>query len=573
MERRREMVIAMVILFTASALLSSTADHASGDGMAIYRETYSNADPERNPYKATFEARQLASVTLLNDSYQRIDLFLSIYSLRPGNNLTVMVPIRERPVDVTSNASTDASFLERIGYDDVVKESKKQDLSYSSDRLSRRMANGFGLTAASTVGTALSAGGLHLARTYKAVHHSHAGYWGDAHAMGEGDGDNYKKEVSEIERYEFEGTSVRVLSVSANATIEDFVAAVPDMDLPHMTREVVEEYKGHYALVIDSVTSPPIDNEEYGMLMEIIPGTMYRIIKDVNTRPTLSQNGIDKWVYEYTSRGLEELARSGLDIVNTSKKYGFSLPHDWEYQMQSFKDVYHPYNQYYYHYEWMPFNLSRILKDLLNSIYGYTEFSGNILSITSKLNDGRMFFPLGTSKGWENPVGRTVVAFKVDDGKRLKLDPDPMYEAFIGGDRIYITEIGNGNPGYDITAEVEEANFLDRPSSVLSTVLYKYVDWIAFILIIIANIVIFLFLLNLFSRVTGDRGLNVFTWRNLLIGASNLVLSAPLTYMIFVRDPISGYINSKNGRYWKTYALTGAVFFLLQIAILVLAVV
>ena len=73
---------------------------AAGDGAPLY-PTYQKAEEEVDLYGSTYESRQLASVEVLNSTHQRIDLFLSIFSLDPGNNLTVIVPFRELPLDVS----------------------------------------------------------------------------------------------------------------------------------------------------------------------------------------------------------------------------------------------------------------------------------------------------------------------------------------------------------------------------------------------------------------------------------------------------------------------------------------
>ncbi|NIP33542.1 MAG: hypothetical protein GWN18_01285, partial [Thermoplasmata archaeon] len=61
-----------------------------------------------------FESHQLAQVEKVSDTHQKIHLFLSVYSLEPGDNLSVIVPLRTLPEDITGRPMQETHFREEF---------------------------------------------------------------------------------------------------------------------------------------------------------------------------------------------------------------------------------------------------------------------------------------------------------------------------------------------------------------------------------------------------------------------------------------------------------------------------
>ncbi|NIP36473.1 MAG: hypothetical protein GWN18_16080, partial [Thermoplasmata archaeon] len=70
-----------------------------------------------------------------NSTHERICLFLSVYSLDPGKNLTIMVPLRTLPVDVTGEPMKESEFREDYLLDRIETEVIEQDPDEASSKL------------------------------------------------------------------------------------------------------------------------------------------------------------------------------------------------------------------------------------------------------------------------------------------------------------------------------------------------------------------------------------------------------------------------------------------------------
>ena len=99
----------MVLLMVFSTL--SILPMAAGDGIPGYR--FGDITDPDNPeeFESIFESRQLARVDLLEDDLERISLFLSVYSLDPGKDLTIMVPLRTLPSEVVGEPMKELSLI------------------------------------------------------------------------------------------------------------------------------------------------------------------------------------------------------------------------------------------------------------------------------------------------------------------------------------------------------------------------------------------------------------------------------------------------------------------------------
>ncbi|MCK5253514.1 MAG: hypothetical protein KAQ96_11205 [Thermoplasmata archaeon] len=114
-------------MLSISLLFIALVPPVAGDGMPAYR--IEDVDDPDHPdlFISTFESRQLARIDLLNDTHERIRLFLSVYSLDPGKNLTIMVPFRTLPADVKGEPMKESEYREEYLFKKVETEIIEQD--------------------------------------------------------------------------------------------------------------------------------------------------------------------------------------------------------------------------------------------------------------------------------------------------------------------------------------------------------------------------------------------------------------------------------------------------------------
>lgn len=530
--------------------------------MPVYRYVPDGADAGEL-YGTTFESRQLASVELLNSTHQRIDLFLSIFTLRPGENLTVLIPFREVPVEVDVKESTDREFLNDIGYDDIVQAHKEQHYSTSGKRFGRRTGTAVTNAAMSTAFTPLGLGARYYMEKFKLSEGKGRGMKSDNSEGSLGGGDDYEAEVKEIAHYDFEGVSISVYSVSADATLDDFLDVVDLGTLPDITREVVEEYREQYVAVIESVPSPPIDPADYTWLLEYAPNTTADIIEKMRTDVKVEYDDVWNMAPDFAYDAFREFIDGGGNATEWFVDEWDVDSEDVDERVQHWYEHKYEWTEYYYYDYYFdredrtPFDLRNIMEDLFYAVYGFTDFKGNVLSVTTSLNDGMMYFPLGTSKGWENPIQDTRVICVADDDVSLEVTPGPKYNAFVDGKHYYILEFMDDNPDKDTTAKISETSGTARFAASTWSVLYDNTPWLAVVLGIAFQLLLWFVLLNISGRF--DKGKDketrkkVFSARHCWMGVLNIVISAPLTFMFMGWK--SGKEKGKNERrfYMRAY--------------------
>jgi len=547
----------IVLILITSMFLLPMVPPVTGDGMPVY--TYVKDDEEaRTLYSSTFESRQLANVELLNSTHQRIDLFLSIFSLEPTQNLTVLVPFREKPLEVSMTNGTDSDFLDENGYDRIKDQWRKQDLKETSKRFGHRMGNSLKDLGTCTTTTPLGLITLHVAESYSYESGGGKGF-GSLSDEASG-GDDVNKEVKEVSHYQFDGATVTIYSVSANATLEDFISVVDLGTLPTITREVVEEYKDQYVAVIDSMPSPPINEVDYKWLNDAMPRTMEALKVLFRSNDRISYTQAYENVIEYCVDGLNEMVedknalynRTGIliDDNNYLEDWGNIdefLYDDWVWRYEGYRD---------------PFDLRNKIESLIFAVYGFTDFEGNTLSVTTELNEGKLYFPLGTSKGWDNSIADTIIIMKVGEERSLDLSIDTKYSAFVGDDHCYIVEYFHANPGEDLEADIEDVRFSEKVSSSTSKFIHYNTSWFPIFGAILLEVLLWFFLLWAFSRASREnKNMKVATGRHLLMGTLGVMISAPVTYIIFVRDPFSGRIVIEDKDKQRIYNLSFIAFF------------
>ena len=97
-------------------------------------------------------------------------------------------------------------------------------------------------------------------------------------------------------------------------------------------------------------------------------------------------------------------------------------------------------------------DLREYMEGLVDAVFGSTDFAGEVLTVELPLDNGKVFFPLGTSAGWPNAVGDIDVLFAVPEGKDLDL-PGTM-DAFIAGRHCYLFQMQQAKPDFDLESEV-----------------------------------------------------------------------------------------------------------------------
>lgn len=512
------------IFFILSLILFTYLPPVLGDGMPVY--TYvKDHDEAEELYGTTFESRQLANVQYLNSTHQRIDLFLSIFSLDPRENLTVLVPFRELPEEVKMERENDSDFLENHDYDRIIEQSRKQDLARTSGRFAERTGNSLMDLGTSAVTTPLGALSLYVARTYHLDSGNGRGY-GEMDAAGGGESAS-KDEVEEVSHYEFDGASVSVYSLSANATLEDFLSVVDLGTIPTVTRDVVEEYREQYVAVIETIPSPPIPSEDFDWMTEMMPETMERLKISFTNIKTVSYERAREEILWNSYQGYREIVDSGQDIPELS---GLDVE-DW-------------YDHYYmWEYEsWhTPLGILEKMESLIYSVYGFTDFAGHTLSITTRLDDGKLYFPLGTSKGWDNPIQKTIIIASVPKDSSLDSNIDPDHKAFMGTSHYYIFEFFDDNPSEDLEASINDAAISERASSSFSKLIHINTYWAPLLFALLFEIFLWFLLMWVVKVSTGGgAGIRILSGRNLMISISNLIVSAPITYIFSVEEPFTG---------------------------------
>jgi hypothetical protein len=375
------------------------------DGIPSY--TLGQVEPDRF-YPSLFESRQLARVEVVNDTHERIDLFLSVYSLEPGDNLTIMVPLRTLPVDVSGLPMKETEFRDRYLIDRAESEVVRQDPAEAWARLRDKTGRALQFAFGSML---LTMPGEYIRENAHLVAD-------DTESMGKaGAGEdvvlNAKPEP--VQHYEFDGFSIDVFGVGAGPALGDYLAQ-KGLAMPEQGE--LERYEAQYIAVVDGETRPPINATEFDLLLRGAPNTTAKLAQQLRDDPVRDASEIDDLRWELAYEAGEEYA------VMAGEDYLRPLRND----------------------------LRDYMGDLVDAVFGSTDFAGEVLTVDLPLDGGKAFFPLGTSAGWPNEVGDIDVLFTVPEGKDLDLQGSR--DAFVAGRHCYLFQMKNANPGFDLESEV-----------------------------------------------------------------------------------------------------------------------
>jgi len=577
---RKTLFIAAALSFVLVPFLGPVL----GDGMAFYPSYVKDKDELEELYGSTYESRQLANVVLLDDDQQRIDLFLSLFSLKPGNNMTLLVPFRELPTDVKVEQMKDRDFLDSIGYSRIKMEADKQDLGKNMGRLSSRTGDWLQRGVVSASFTPIAGIGLYIEDNYELSYSGRGkglGFGDSAGSLDEnGDDTIKKKEVEKIDTYDFDGVSISVYSVSENATMEDFTEGIELEGLPQMTKETLEEYKGHYAVTIDSETVPPIDPDEYAMMNALMPGTMGEWTQRIKAQPkVIDEYIVHDMVQELSYLGFKEIHDTGDDLAQLSELYGKVWRPQWD--AEEWLNDYR-WDRDYHFMELIspgstPFDIMKDLSDITYTVYGFTPFNGTVISVTTSLDVGNIYFPLGTSDSWSNPIAHTVVVVKMDKG--MSFDPNivPDAKAFIDGDRYYLFDFPMDNPEDDLHGSIGSTRTMESFSAAASEAVYGTYSWVSVLIALLLYLLFWFLLLKasylLLGATRDGKRCKALTGRNLLFALLAMLITAPGVHLLFRKDDQGTDKGSEDTKFNRSHAVHSIVMLSLGVLFLLMAVV
>ena len=392
-------------------MLLLAAPPAAADGMPMYAEAeFEGGDPEE-AFKSIFESRQLAEVELLNDSHERINLFLSVYSLDPGTNLSVAVPLRTVPAYISGTPVGERDFRERFFIEEAEDEVVRQDTGDAWGRVADGARDAVTFAFGSLV---CSMPGEYLRENVHAdVEGTPSLWWGGGMLSGGDEG--YDPDL--LQHYEFDGFTVDVRRVGAGPTLDEYLAGGGMRTTSAMP---VGAYGDQYLAVIESRTRPPIEEDEFEAVRAYDPDIVSYIQERASKNPDLDEDGI-----EALKEHIFEDGDMGVYRANHT--------------------------------------VQRAVAKLVEAVYGRVDFAGEALAIDLPLDGGKVFFPLGTSVGWPNEVGDIDVLFRVPEDRDLEVRG--ARDAFFNGSHWYLFEMEGANPDYDLDSPVttaSEGNRKDR---------------------------------------------------------------------------------------------------------------
>jgi hypothetical protein len=128
-------------------------------------------------------------------------------------------------------------------------------------------------------------------------------------------------------------------------------------------------------------------------------------------------------------------------------------------------------------YSHVDHDLRPYVAELVDAVFGRANWTGELLTIDLPLDDGRVFFPLGTSGGWANEIGDIDVLFKVPEDKDL--DVRDSKDAYFDGHHWYLFQMENAAPDFDLESEVMDGDTDRREEADDALWVHDNAPWIA----------------------------------------------------------------------------------------------
>jgi len=488
-ERVRRGLVRPLLALLIALLFAVPAAPVAADGMPSITLGEEEA---AKVFGSLFESRQLARVDLVNSTHERITLFLSVYSLDPGNNLTLMVPLRTLPALVTGRPVKESEFRDEQLLDrteaEVVRQDPDEAWADMRDETSGALQGVFGSMLFTLPGEYIREK-LHLVSDDYLGYKEDAG--GERWAVGFDD--------EPVQHYEFDGFSVDVFGVDAGPRLADYLL---EKGLVLPSQGDLERYNTHYLAVVEGATEPPIDPDDFALLQRWVPNTTADLASELREDPVKTGAEVENYKYDL---GYEQL-RAELEVTYPQSS------EDWYTLMYS---------------------LRSIAEDLIDALFGKTDFAGEALTIELPLDSSKLFFPLGTSVGWPNPVGDIDVLFSVPENRDLEL---PMTsDAYFDGSHWYLFQMSSANPAFDLESPLRAGSESARKEAARASFLTDNAGALAGLLVALIAIAAWFASVLLIKWRWGLKGRTVRDPRLWLMLGAAIVLSVPgavLAYLL-----------------------------------------
>jgi hypothetical protein len=178
-------------------------------------------------------------------------------------------------------------------------------------------------------------------------------------------------------------------------------------------------------------------------------------------------------------------------------------------------------------------------EELVEAVFGSTDFEGEVLTVDLPLDDGKMFFPLGTSAGWPNEVGDIDILFRVPEGKDLEIDDTE--DAYLNGYHWYLFQMELANPGFDLESKVMEGDEDRRAEAARADWIYGNARTLGYLFSLIVILILwfgFAFVLRRTYQIKGRVGRDPVLWA--MLGLSVLISIPGALLVYFMIRPIKG---------------------------------
>jgi hypothetical protein len=263
----KKILFALIILLILPNL-------AFADGMPFPRRF------ETLDFSAVQEKQQYASVEVLSNYFEKMNLYLALTSIDYENhNITVVIPMKSIPQDVSGDKIKASEFLSKYGFNDVQNLIEKQSLDGFVKKVSPQTKDALGeyimLSLISPLYELSKVSFFYPMYDTLAAPAMRAVTGGEALPSG----------VTPIAKYEFEGATVEIYGVTSGQTLEEFMRDYYNLDLPENVRDSVDTYKMHYIAILNAVIGPPGD---VSLLKQYAPNTFKDAVRYVKSNPEFS---------------------------------------------------------------------------------------------------------------------------------------------------------------------------------------------------------------------------------------------------------------------------------------------
>ncbi len=391
----------------------------------------------------THENRQIAMIDV-HKNYERIHLFLSVVSLDPGSNITILIPVKTEPSNISIVRTVDWKFAWWENMTQVNRYSDEVNAGYY--KFENNYLFGSGLL---TIVPFFFYGGVYI----------------PMYLMSTGAGGSASSE----ETIHFEGgDTITVYNVTSEKDINRIYEKY-NATLPENIKNTLNRYSSYHLIALNARTLAPISEEKYQVLQEKCPKSIEKLKEYVNTHPvvniTLIYNDI-------------------LNMPEYSELYDFV------------KNESHGNH-----------TLIRYFTEVVLAIYGYGDMRGVVLNMTLPLYNDKAFYPLGTSPAW-NSSGKIRVWFKVKSDHELHPNISPDLAISYRGYRYYRWKLDNQLPDKDIEVSMSNLSFSSLMGDVHDHAgiwLSHYGDFLGFVAGILTTTLLWFFIYYMAVLIIYDR--------------------------------------------------------------------